>query len=123
MDMNAGLTKISIATDSTHTHLPVNSFTPTPTPIENRLVKILNVRTLGSEVVDYLKPSVESLSGLSPSDYHSQLGTLIIYLQKMHSAEKRGPVAKIYLEAIQLLQAETARNDLLDEFRVMLLQG
>ena len=121
--INEGLTKISIAGKTSNSHLPQSSFKPTPTPIENRLVKILNVKTIGSEVIELLKPQIESLSSLSPADYHSKLDELILETNKLHDKEVRAPIKKLYADASKILSAEASRNDLLDEFRMMLLQG
>jgi hypothetical protein len=124
LNMNTGVTKITIVGSKQQSqHLPQNTFTPTPTPIENKLVRILDVKTLGSEVIDILKPELDSLEGLSPADYHAKLEELIQTLQELKKVEKRKALDLLYQDAIRVLRAETARNDLLDEFRMMLLQG
>jgi hypothetical protein len=66
---------------------------------------------------------LDSLEGLSPADYHAKLEELIQTLQELRKVEKRKALDLLYQDAIRVLQAETARNDLLDEFRMMLLQG
>ncbi|MDR0755448.1 MAG: hypothetical protein LBE99_00840, partial [Puniceicoccales bacterium] len=72
---------------------------------------------------DILRPELDSLEGLSPADYHAKLEELIQTLQELRKVEKRKALDLLYQDAIRVLQAETARNDLLDEFRMMLLQG
>ena len=121
--MDSGLTKITIAQKTGQEHLPTNNFQPTPKPIENKLIRILKVKTLGSEVDDILKPERSELDGLSPNDYHKRLNNIILDLQKLKDNEKRKILDGLYQDAIRVLQAETARNDLLNEFRMMLLQG
>ncbi|MDR2769146.1 MAG: hypothetical protein LBB19_01135 [Puniceicoccales bacterium] len=123
LNMDAGVTKITVVSNKQQSHLPQNTFVPTPTPIENKLVRILDVKTLGSEVIDILRPELDSLEGLSPADYHAKLEELIQTLQELRKAEKRQALDLLYQDAIRVLQAETARNDLLDELRMMLLQG
>lgn len=123
IEIKEGLTKISIAGKASNAHLPKSSFTPTPTPIENRLVKILDVKTIGSEVIDLLRPQIQSLTSLSPGDYHAKLDELILAANKLQDKESRQQIKKLYADASQILSAEVSRNDLLDEFRMMLLQG
>ncbi len=121
-NMNVGISKITIFSKK-QAHLPQNTFVPTPTPIESKLIRILNVKTLGSEVIDILKPSSNTLSGLSPADYHTKLADVTNKLQELQKREKRKVLGLLHQDAIRVLEAEAARNELLEEFRIMLLQG
>lgn len=124
MDMNTGLTKISISSDQKNEQLPtVQSVKPSNTPIENRLVKILDVKALGSEIIGYLVPNYAGDGSLSPNEYQGQLKNVLEQIGTLSAKEKRPPVLKLYQEVEELLKTELKDNDLLDEFRVMLLQG
>ena len=123
LNLDAGVTKITIVKNN-QSHLPQeNDFVPSPSPIENKLVRILNVKTLGSELMDILRPESNNLKGISPNDYHRRLQDLIQTLENLQKIEKRKAIHLVYQAAIDVLKAETDRNELLDELRVMLLQG
>ena len=87
------------------------------------MVRILNVKTLGSEVADVLKPKMQTFTNMTPMEYQGKLNDLINYLQELKKHEKRAVVKPIYQDAIRVLQAETISAGLLEEFRIMLLQG
>ena len=44
-------------------------------------------------------------------------------LQELQKREKRKVLGLLHQDAIRVLEAEAARNELLEEFRIMLLQG
>ena len=121
-NMDIGISKITIQ-NKKRVHLPQNTFVPTPTPIESKLIRILNVKTLGSEIMDILKPTTNTLEGLSPSDYQNKLENIISKLQELKQNEKRKILNLLHQDAIHVLQAESSRNELLEELRIMLLQG
>ena len=122
-DMNAGIVKITIAE-----RIPQNCLQKNAHPIENffpdnKLLQILKVKTLGNEVSDALKPKMQSLEKMTPLEYQDKLSDLIGCLQLLQQNEKRPVVKLIYRDAVRVLQAETVSADLLEEFRIMLLQG
>ena len=121
--MNAGIVKITIAE-----RIPQNCLQKNAHPIENffpdnKLLQILKVKTLGNEVSDALKPKMQSLEKMTPLEYQDKLSDLIGCLQLLQQNEKRPVVKLIYRDAVRVLQAETVSADLLEAFRIMLLQG
>jgi hypothetical protein len=124
MDMDVGLTKISIAPTESHSRLPtVRTVTPSNAPIENRLVKILDVKALGSEILASLAPTHARDTSFNPHEYQDQLKDTLAQIGRLAHDEKRTAVLTLYREVSELLKGELKDNDLLDEFRVMLLQG
>ena len=93
------------------------------TALDDRLVRILNVKTLGSEVAEVLKPELQSFEQLTPLEYQRTLQNLITRLQELKKTESRNAIKLLYQDAIRVLQAETVSAELLEEFRIMLLQG
>lgn len=123
MDMNTGVSKITIAEELSQNCIQKNVTLAKPTSIDDRLVRILNVKTLGSEVSEVLKPKMQTFITMTPIEYQSKLDSLIKHLQNLKSHEKRTVIKPIYQDAIRVLQAETMSAGLLEEFRIMLLQG
>lgn len=123
MDMNTGVSKITIAEELSQNCIQKDVTLAQPTSIDDRLVRILNVKTLGSEVADVLKPKMQTFINMTPMEYQGKLEELINYLQELKKLEKRTVVKPIYQDAIRVLQAETISAGLLEEFRIMLLQG
>ena len=123
MDMNTGVSKITIAEELSQNCIQKNSTLEKPVSIDDRLVRILNVKTLGSEVADALKPKMQNFTNMTPMEYQNKLEELINCLQEFKKHEKRVVITPIYQDAIRVLQAETISAGLLEEFRIMLLQG
>ena len=122
-DMNAGIVKITVAERVSQNCIQKNaSSTENPFP-DNKLSQILKVKTLGNEVSDVLKPKMQPFEKMTPLDYQAKLSDLIGCLQLLGQSEKRSVVKLIYRDAVRVLQAETVSADLLEEFRIMLLQG
>lgn len=123
LDMNTGVSKITIAEEITHNFIQKKKEENTDASLDDRLVRILNVKTLGSEVVEVLKPEMQSFENMTPLEYQQMLQDLITRLQDLKKAESRNPIRLLYQDAIRVLQAETVSAELLEEFRIMLLQG
>ena len=122
-DMNAGIVKITVAERVAQNCIQKNApSTENPFP-DNKLSQILKVKTLGNEVSDVLKPKMQPFEKMTPLDYQAKLSDLIGCLQLLGQSEKRSVVKLIYRDAVRVLQAETVSADLLEEFRIMLLQG
>ena len=123
MDMNTGVSKITIAEELSQNCIQKNVTLTKPVSIDDRLVRILNVKTLGSEVADVLKPKMQTFTNMTPMEYQGKLNDLINYLEDLKKNEKRAVIKPIYQDAIRVLQTETISAELLEEFRIMLLQG
>ena len=122
-DMNAGIVKITIAERTPQNCLQKNAPSTENLSPDNKLSQILKVKTLGNEVSDVLKPNMQPFEKMTPLDYQAKLSDLIGCLQLLGQSEKRSVVKLIYRDAVRVLQAETVSADLLEEFRIMLLQG
>ena len=123
LDMNTGVSKITIAEEIAHNFIQKKKEEDTATALDDRLVRILNVKTLGSEVGEELKPEMQPFEQLTPLEYQKTLQNLIARLQELKKAESRSAIKLLYQDAIRVLQAETVSAELLEEFRIMLLQG
>ena len=122
-DMNVGIAKITVAGRIPQNCLQKNIHPTEETFPDNKLSQILKVRTLGNEVSDVLKPEMQPFEKMTPLDYQAKLSDLVDCLQRLQQSEKRTVVKLIYRDAVRVLQAETVSADLLEEFRIMLLQG
>lgn len=123
LDMDVGVSKITIVEDVKRNFIQKGVGNPNKDGLDDRLVRILNVKTLGSEVADALKPKIKKFEQMTPLDYQQQLQQLIETLKVLKKAEKRNVISLLYQDAIRIIQAETVSAELLEEFRMMLLQG
>ncbi len=123
LDMNVGVSKITIVEDVKQNCIQKGGNNPRPDGLDDRLVRILNVKTLGSEVVEVLKPKVKQFEQMTPLEYQQKLRWLIEKLAALKKNEKRNAISLLYQDAMRILQAETVSAELLEEFRIMLLQG
>lgn len=123
LDMNTGVSKITIAEDVAQNCIQREADTKKHVSLDDRLVRILNVKTLGSEVAEVLKPKMHRFEQMTPMEYQNQLKIIIEMFQDLKKKEKRSALCMLYQDAIRVLQAETVSAELLEEFRVMLLQG
>ena len=123
LDMNMGVSKITIAEEIAHNFIQKKKEESVISALDDRLVRILNVKTLGSEVTEVLKPELHSFEQLTPLEYQQTLQNLIARLQELKKTESRSAIKLLYQDAIRVLQAETVSAELLEEFRIMLLQG
>ncbi len=123
LDMNVGVSKITIVEDVKQNCIQKGGNKPRPDGLDDRLVRILNVKTLGSEVVEVLKPKVKQFEQMTPLEYQQKLRWLIEKLAALKKNEKRNAISLLYQDAMRILQAETVSAELLEEFRIMLLQG
>lgn len=123
LNLNLGVSKITIA-DALHPNCiqKKQSQNSDHSPDE-RLNRILKVQKLGNEVNEALKPNMVFFEQLSPIQYQDHLANLIKILQGLRQKEKRQSVRLIYQDAIRVLQSESLSSNLLEEFRIMLLQG
>ena len=123
LDMNTGVSKITIAEDVAQNYIQRETDTKKRVSLDDRLVRILNVKTLGSEVAEVLKPKMHQFEQMTPMEYQTQLNIVINVFQTLKEKETRNAIRMVYQDAIRVLQAETVSAELLEEFRVMLLQG
>lgn len=123
LDMNTGVSKITIAEDIAQNCIQREVDTKQPVSLDNRLVRILNVKTLGSEVAEILKPKLQHFEQMTPMEYQNHLKEIIEMFQLLKKNETRNVIRMLYQDAVRVLQAETVSAELLEEFRIMLLQG
>ena len=123
LDMNTGVSKITIAEDVAQNYIQRETDTKKRVSLDDRLVRILNVKTLGSEVAEVLKPKMHQFEQMTPMEYQTQMNIVINVFQTLKEKETRNAIRMVYQDAIRVLQAETVSAELLEEFRVMLLQG
>ncbi len=123
MDMHTGVSKITVAEEIPQNCIQKDVVMQKSVGIDDRLVRILNVKHLGSEVAEVLRPKTQIFEQMTPLDYQGHLHALIEQLQNLKKMEKRNMVKLIYQDAIRVLQAETISAELLEEFRIMLLKG
>jgi hypothetical protein len=126
MDMDIGLVKISLF-DGDAPPLPsadnIRQVRASGSRVENHLRKLMDARTIGSEILNHLISDCDHDVGMDPHDYQKQLQLVLNQVEEFKSKEKRQSVRNLYGEVGNLLQMELKDNDLLDEFRVMLVQG
>ena len=85
MDMNTGVSKITIAEELSQNCIQKNITLAKPASIDDRLVRILNVKTLGSEVADVLKPKMQTFTNMTPMEYQGKLNDLYWHSMSLHT--------------------------------------
>ena len=126
MDMDTGLIKISsINKNAAQAKLPDQNLVIAgcgDRRIEEQLTRVLDVKTIGSDLMQQLNPNYTSATFV-PEAYKKTLEDIIKDLKKEKSTIKDSKLFGIYQDVEALLTKETENNDLLDEFRMTLLQG
>ncbi len=126
MDMDAGLVKVSSINKATaQAKLPEQNLVISgcgDRRIDEQLARVLNVKTIGSDLLQQLNPKYYGTSFI-PEEYKKTLEVVIQDLKKEKKDIKDRKLFGIYQEVEALLVKETENSDLLEEFRMTLLQG
>ncbi|MDR2340751.1 MAG: hypothetical protein LBD72_00215 [Puniceicoccales bacterium] len=99
---------------------------PSEGRIEEHLQDIINLKTFESILVDALRPKVKNQQQLIPVHFRRRLSELRDYF--MRARDSKGQRMLGEMEPIfELLEAqlteETGRNELLEQYRLMILMG
>lgn len=123
-DLNIGLTGITRRIDAQQiTKLPeTNSFDPSDGKVEEKLTKVLNVRTSDGMIMQLLRPQIKDRSLLSPLMFRKkicEIRTLLTQNEQLRSELGRDCLSQIDT----ILAEEEDKSDLLDQYRHTLLLG
>jgi hypothetical protein len=99
---------------------------PSDGRVEERLRDIINLNTFESILLDALRPRVKNRQLLIPMHFRRRLRELRDYFDRAKGAKGRklsGDMAPIF-ELLEVhLAEETGRNELLEQYRLMILMG
>ncbi|MDR1437717.1 MAG: hypothetical protein LBI69_01505 [Puniceicoccales bacterium] len=99
---------------------------PSDGRIEERLQEIIDLKTFESILIDALRPNIKNRQLLLPVHFRRCLISLCDSLRKL-SAEKNGEETEEIKALLSLLEThlreETGRNELLEQYRLMILMG
>jgi hypothetical protein len=99
---------------------------PSEGRIEERLRDIINLNTFESILLDALRPRVRNRQLLIPTHFRRRLRELRDYFGAARGAKGRqlsGEMAPIFELLEAHLVEETGRNELLEQYRLMILMG
>ena len=120
-----GVSKLSSKESKSRMKLPNTvAVDPCDGQIEEKLKKVLEIKTLQKSMVTLLRPSVTDRSILTPQQFRLKLGQVC---EKFIGAMKKGGENFVYKELfediLELLKNEEEKCDLLEQYRHMLLMG
>ncbi|MDR2576593.1 MAG: hypothetical protein LBC42_00900 [Puniceicoccales bacterium] len=127
---NFGLTKITtIRATKKQTNLPqTTNLDPSVGKMEQRLKAIIDLQTFESILMEVLQPEVKNRSLLVPTHFRSRLAQLreSLATDKRRKKLLLGTADAVNALLVRLesqLEEETGRNELLEQYRLMILLG
>lgn len=96
------------------------SFDPGEGKIEEKLKKVLKVRTLSGAMVKLLRPSISDRSIITPQQFRMKIRQAA---DLFDTSENKVVNEELYEEIYSLLVSEEEKCELLDQYRHMLLMG
>jgi hypothetical protein len=127
--MDVGLTKITTNKNQKKVlRLPDSGeINPSDGRIEERLEKIIDLKTFESILIDALRPKIKNRQLLVPVHFRRCLVALRDSLRQRLEMEKGRDVSEEMSRLLEILeihmQEETGRNELLEQYRLMILMG
>jgi hypothetical protein len=104
-------------------HLPdLTEIRPSEGRIEEQLQKIINLKTFESILMEALRPKVKNRRLLIPVHFHRRLKALREFLSRKGSQLSQDVDTIFSLLEAHLLE-ESGRNELLEQYRLMILMG
>jgi hypothetical protein len=123
-DLDFGITGITKGNEyQKRMKLPISgSLDPSEGKIEEKLKKVLNIKTVDTLVMQLLRPEVKDRSILSPVNFREKVREIRTMVN--NQAGKKHEIGGELLERIDsLLKEEEEKSELLDQYRHMLLLG
>ncbi|MDR2812493.1 MAG: hypothetical protein LBB05_01725 [Puniceicoccales bacterium] len=123
-DLDFGITGITKGNEyQKRMKLPLSgSLDPSEGKIEEKLKKVLNIKTVDSLVMQLLRPEVKDRSLLSPINFREKIREIRTLMSEQK--EKKQEFSKeLWIRIDALLREEEEKSELLDQYRHMLLLG
>ena len=119
--LDYGLTDISsTGKDAQKMKLPNSvSFDPGEGKIEEKLKKVLQVKTLSSAMIKLLRPMITDRSIITPQHFRLKINQVA----ELFETDESNIFHELYSEVRELLLEEEEKCELLDQYRHMLLMG
>ncbi|MDR1907196.1 MAG: hypothetical protein LBQ03_03220 [Puniceicoccales bacterium] len=123
-DLDFGITSITKGNEyQKRMKLPVSgSLDPSEGKIEEKLKKVLSIKTVDSLVMQLLRPEIKDRSLLSPTNFREKVRE-IRTLMNGQKGKKQEFSEELLTRIDALLQEEEEKSELLDQYRHMLLLG
>lgn len=124
--MDFGIVNIStLSSQNKRMRLPNSvSVDPCDGKIEEKLKKVLEIKTLQKSMVELLRPSVTDRSILTPQQFRLKISQVCeVFSDAMQSGGENFAYRELYNDIISLLKNEEEKCDLLEQYRHMLLMG
>jgi hypothetical protein len=123
-DLDFGITGITKSNEyQKRMKLPISgSLDPSEGKIEEKLKKVLSIKTVDSLVMQLLKPEIKDRSLLSPVNFREKVRE-IRTLMNEQKGKKQEFSEELMARIDALLREEEEKSELLDQYRHMLLLG
>ncbi|MDR1413856.1 MAG: hypothetical protein LBI56_02890 [Puniceicoccales bacterium] len=124
--MNFGITGISkLSSRNQRSHLPSStSVDPCEGKIEEKLKKILEIKTLNQAMVQLLQPGITDRSILTPQKFRLKIQQVCdIFSETLEQEGLNFHGTELFTDVIKLLKDEEEKCELLEQYRHMLLMG
>jgi hypothetical protein len=123
-DLDFGITGITKGNEyQKRMKLPASgSFDPSEGKIEEKLKKVLSIKTVDSLVMQLLRPEVKDRSLLSPINFREKVREIRVLMSEQ-KGKKQEFSEELVARIDSLLQEEEEKSELLDQYRHMLLLG
>ncbi|MDR1590915.1 MAG: hypothetical protein LBR92_02885 [Puniceicoccales bacterium] len=123
-DLDFGITGITKGNEyQKRMKLPASgSLDPSEGKIEEKLKKVLNIKTVDGLVMQLLRPEIKDRSLLSPINFREKIRE-IRTLMNRQNGKKQEFSEELITRIENLLREEEEKSELLDQYRHMLLLG
>jgi hypothetical protein len=123
-DLDFGITGITKGNEyQKRMKLPASgSLDPSEGKIEEKLKKVLNIKTVDSLVMQLLRPEIKDRSLLSPINFREKVREIRMLMNRQ-SGGKQEFSEELVTRIESLLREEEEKSELLDQYRHMLLLG
>lgn len=124
--MDFGIVNIStLSSRNKRMKLPTSvSVDPCDGKIEEKLKKVLEIKTLQKSMIELLRPSVTDRSILTPQQFRLKISQVCeLFSDVMKAGGENFAYKELYNDIISLLKNEEEKCDLLEQYRHMLLMG
>ncbi|MDR1401803.1 MAG: hypothetical protein LBI81_02500 [Puniceicoccales bacterium] len=124
--MNFGIIDISkLSSKNQRSHLPNStSVDPCEGKIEEKLKRVLEVKTLSQTIIHLLHPEITDRSILTPQKFRLKIRQVCrVFADTLEKDSANCPSEELFKNVIDLLKNEEEKCELLDQYRHMLLLG
>ncbi|MDR1432860.1 MAG: hypothetical protein LBI61_00770 [Puniceicoccales bacterium] len=124
--MDFGIVDISkLSSKDKRMHLPIgSSVDPCEGKIEEKLKKVLEVKTLNKSMVQLLRPNITDRSIITPQKFRLKIQQVCdVFVNTKEREGEKYHYKELFEDVIELLKGEQDKCELLDQYRHMLLMG